>query len=170
MRIVTQLWDEKFKYHDELKNSLLSEINKTDNTFSTNKISKISRLDWHASTNMSRPWVKIIYDKLQEHFNKCVNELNYNKVVITNLWFQQYEEKDIHDWHVHGDNYTGVYYLDFPEGAPKTELRDHVDNYLTLDSKEGHIVMFPSFFIHRSPLAGIKKTIISFNINLRINE
>ena len=92
--------------------------------------------------------------------------------MIKKLWFQQYVQNDYHGWHIHGDNYTGVYYLDFPKGSSKTELIDQKDinKKITVNAKEGDIIIFPSFIIHRSPKIkeNIKKTIISFNIEMNL--
>ena len=48
------------------------------------------------------------------------------------------------------NNYTGVYYLQFPKGATKTQLVNE-QKIFEVDAKEGDIVIFPSFIIHRSP-------------------
>ena len=84
------------------------------------------------------------------------------------MWYQQYVKNNIHGWHTHGENYTGVYYLDFPKNASKTELIDqyNIHKKITIKAKEGDVVIFPSFIIHRSPKMtnDTKKTIISFNL------
>jgi predicted 2-oxoglutarate/Fe(II)-dependent dioxygenase YbiX len=84
------------------------------------------------------------------------------------MWFQQYVINDKHGWHTHAENYTGVYYLEMPEEAPKTELIDqyNINKKITIDAKEGDIVIFPSFIIHRAPKvqSDTRKTIISFNL------
>ena len=72
----------------------------------------------------------------------------------------------MHNWHIHGENYTGVYYLELPDDTPKTELIDQYDKKITVKANEGDIVIFPSFIIHRGPkvLNDSRKTIISFNL------
>ena len=66
------------------------------------------------------------------------------------------------------NTYTGVYYVEFEKDFPKTELINQFDQNkkIIVDVKEGDIVIFPSFIIHRSPVMKIKKrkTIISFNL------
>jgi len=65
-----------------------------------------------------------------------------------------------------------VYYLELPDNAPKTELIDqyNINKKITVDAKEGDIVIFPSFVIHRAPkmLTDDRKTIISFNLEFDI--
>ena len=91
------------------------------------------------------------------------------------MWYQQYTKNNTHGWHIHGENYTGVYYLEFPKGSSKTELIDqyNIRKKITVNAKEGDIVIFPSFIIHRAPkiINDIRKTIISFNLQFNlINE
>ena len=95
--------------------------------------------------------------------------MNHGSPLIKKVWFQQYNKDDYHGWHIHGDNYTGVYYLDFPRGSTPTELIEQGSlNKITIKAKEGDILIFPAFIIHRSPriVKDIQKTIISFNIEM----
>ena len=80
--------------------------------------------------------------------------------------FQQYEKNSKHGWHIHGRNYTGVYYLQF-DGTAKTQVWNN--EIMNLNCEEGDIVMFPSFMIHRAPPVqnDKTKTIISFNIEFK---
>jgi hypothetical protein len=62
-----------------------------------------------------------------------------------------------------------VYYLDLPDHAPKTQLINpfNQEQIVMPDIKEGDILVFPSYVIHRAPKIkeNINKTIISFNCN-----
>ena len=82
------------------------------------------------------------------------------------MWYHQYAKNSVHNWHIHGENYTGVYYLELPDDTPKTELIDQYDKKITVEANEGDVVIFPSFIIHRGPkvLNDSRKTIISFNL------
>ena len=161
----------RFEHHDTFKNQLLHAIDnetdvRTDNCTET-QAKLISRLDWHNCDDFSnRAWVRIILDKLLQHFNQVLPNIGYTQTDITQLWFQQYNENDTHRWHVHGDNYTGVYYLEFPPGSPTTQIIDHNNTTTNVDAHEGDIIVFPSFFVHRSPpvVSKLRKTIISFNL------
>ena len=162
---------EKFKYHKEIKEKLLSLINNSFSNHMQNDVygDDIQRLDWSKNLDYSREWVKYVKPKLEEHFNKCAQILNYEKCEVNGMWYQQYFKNDTHTWHIHGENYTGVYYLELPKNSPKTELLDQVNinNKITIQAIEGDIVIFPSFIIHRSPriVSNTRKTIISFNLN-----
>ena len=176
INLSTLALQEPFSYHSEIKEKLLDLINKTqsENILNQNEYygDSINRLDWSKNNDFNREWVKYLQPYLQEQFNKFASVLNYDKPVIKKLWFQQYVQNDYHGWHIHGDNYTGVYYLDFPKGSSKTELIDQKDinKKITVNAKEGDIIIFPSFIIHRSPKIkeNIKKTIISFNIEMNL--
>jgi len=162
---------QKFNKHKEIKENLLNLLNNTnsenlqsiDNYYSD----KISRLDWFDKTNWKRKWVEYIIEDLISHFKNQVKKLNLSDVIINALWFQQYNKSDTHSWHVHGDNYTGVYYVEFDKKCPPTQLIDPItEKLIKIKVKEGDIIMFPSFVIHRAPLVknNTKKTIISFNL------
>jgi hypothetical protein len=161
----------KFNKHKEIKENLLYLLNSAysenlknfDNYYSD----KISRLDWFDKNNWERKWVKYIINDLLNYFKIKAKNLNLLDVVINALWFQQYNKSDTHGWHVHGDNYTGVYYVEFNKKCPATQLIDPITKKLIkIKVKEGDIIMFPSFVIHRAPLIkeSTRKTIISFNL------
>jgi len=97
----------------------------------------------------------------------AANAMGFENIILTALWYQQYIKDSTHGWHTHGDNYTGVYYLELHEDSPTTELIDN-GKINRLSVKEGDFVVFPSFIKHRAPkiLDDNRKTIISFNFNL----
>jgi hypothetical protein len=162
---------DKFKKHSIFKQDLLNFfkleknfIERKDHYYTDN----IHKLDWYNSSDFKRDWVQLIIKDLQNYFENCLNVLNFEKVVIDKLWFQQYEQNGTHGWHVHGSNYTGVYYVDFEKNYAKTELINPLDRKkIIIDAEEGDIVLFPSFIIHRSAVQEINKTktIISFNLS-----
>ena len=168
-----------FTPHKELKPKLLKLLQHTkkDNEVLGGNFKSLSKkysqdkitTDWSQSEDLSRPWTQLLYPFLKNHFNQCAIKLNYQTFKMHNLWFQQYKKGDTHGWHVHGNNYTGVYYLELPEKATKTELINQFsqNEKITIDAIEGQIVIFPSFIIHRAPriIEDVRKTIISFNID-----
>jgi len=173
IKIQTTALLKPFKYHNQIQENLLSKIN---NSYSDNLNQKdhyyddkIDRLDFSKNSDYNREWVQLVKPKLEEHFKECAKDLNYQSCIIKNIWYQQYSINNTHGWHTHGENYTGVYYLQFPKGSPKTELIDqyNIEKKITINAKEGDIVIFPSIVIHRAPrvLLNIKKTIISFNLH-----
>jgi len=172
IKIATTALLKPFEYHSIMKETLLSMIDKSynDNLNKKHKYycDEINKLDWSQNLEYSREWIKYVKPRLEEHFNTCANDLNYKECEVRGMWYQQYVKNNVHGWHTHGENYTGVYYLDLPKNAPKTELIDqyNIHKKITIEAKEGDIVIFPSFIIHRSPKMtnDTKKTIISFNL------
>ena len=129
----------------------------------------IHRLDWSQSKDKNREWVKHILPSLQNHFENYAKKLGYEKVDVTNIWFQQYNKNGKHGWHTHAENYTGVYYVQFSNKCAKTQLIDPFsqNKKIEIEAKEGDIVIFPSYVIHRATeqKENLEKIIISFNIN-----
>ena len=167
---------DSLKEHKQIKSKLVSLIDTTNSHKEYNKDNyygdSVNRLDWNYSVNFDREWVKFVRPYLQKKFDKFATRLNYQSAEIKCIWFQQYIQNDYHGWHKHSDNYTGVYYLELPKNSPKTELIDQKDIHkkITINAKEGDIVVFPSFIIHRAPKvkSNVRKTIISFNINMNL--
>lgn len=128
----------------------------------------IPRLDWYVAKDWDREWVKYFMPFLSFYLALKCDEMGYNEWFLDELWFQQYDTDSTHGWHTHGSNFTGVYYLEFPDGAPKTQLVDEEYKVFEPDIKEGDILIFPSFIHHRGPINNNnkRKTIISFNLNM----
>lgn len=163
---------DKFQSHNSLKENLLSliENSKSEKLYIDDGIENdnIQNLDWSYHNDFNRPWIKLLLPSLKDHFQKCVNILHYESFQLNAVWFQQYYKNGIHNWHSHGDNYTGVYYLEMNKENPRTELIEPAtDKKITLDCKEGDIIIFPAFMIHRAPIntSDKRKTIVSFNFN-----
>ena len=106
-----------------------------------------------------------------ENLQEVIASIGYAKAVIKNVWYQQYLEGDTHGWHIHGQHYTGVYYLEFPEGCSKTEICSPFDlTKKQIDVVEGDFIVFPAHCIHRGlPNKKIRKTIVSFNFDVIAN-
>jgi len=163
-----------FHYHNTIKNRLLGVIedsegltlSNTDNYFTDN----ISKYDWHLNKNFQRPWVRELLPFLDEDISQIVDRLGFKEYFLVVMWYQQYLNGGTHGWHTHSDNFTGVYYLELPIGTPKTQIINPVDQseIIDLEVKEGDIVLFPSFVIHRAPIncSNERKTIISFDLNI----
>ena len=162
----------KIKEHSKIRDSILSEIEKTSDSDLTQNDSfytdSISKLDWNISADPNRPWLKIFLPVFLENLQEIIISLGYLKLNIKNVWYQQYLEGDTHGWHIHGEHFTGVYYLEFPEGCSKTEIVSPYDLKVTkIDVVEGDFVIFPAHYIHRGlPNTKKRKTIISYNFSI----
>jgi hypothetical protein len=164
----------RFSKHLEMKETVLTLIAEQLPESLTTKddyySDSITNVDWSLSGDFSRPWVQYFKPDLDVILTNVFNACGYVYSNIAALWFQQYQTNDAHGWHTHSHNFTGVYYLDLPADAPKTQIvnpftQEHI---LIPEVGEGDILIFPSYVIHRAPVIKekINKTIISFNFNV----
>jgi len=165
----------KIKNHFNIKDKILSEIDKCDDgnldSIDGYYSDSISKLDWSKASDTERPWVKIFLPEFCEDIKEIISSMCYYKISIKHMWYQQYLESDTHGWHIHGQHYTGVYYLEFPEGSSKTEICSPFSlNKKQIDVKEGDFIVFPAHLIHRGlPNKTMRKTIVSFNFDVIAN-
>jgi hypothetical protein len=162
-----------FSKHEIMKNSILEDINfSMAENVKTRQGSDITRCDW-SCVNLRREWVNNLMPLLEPEVLEIYKNLGYDWIKIYNIWFQQYGEKSVHNWHVHTEcQWTNVYYLQLPENCPKTEILDPISKKIVvLDVNEGDICCFPSYLIHRAPCNKSKetKTIISWNSGSYLN-
>ena len=153
--------------HENINDQLLKDINQSGSATLNHRHDRITKLDWQYAHNANRYWVKGFMPILQSKLEEIMGSLGYQRPVIHELWFQQYSKDDTHDWHIHGHNFTGVYYVEL-DGAPKTELIMPYDQETIIvpEVEVGSILVFPSFVIHRAPVNGeTRKTIVSFNFD-----
>ena len=162
----------KIKEHLKIKDSILNEIVINDgenlNVKDGYYTDSISKLDWSMSRDFSRKWVNIFMPFFQDELVRIMESMAYNEIELYEIWYQQYLKGDSHGWHIHGQHYTGVYYLEFPKGCSKTEVCSPLNfNKKQIDVEEGDIIIFPAHFIHRGmPNTKSRKTIISFNFDI----
>ncbi len=162
----------KLKQNFKIKKELLELIDKQksgelkqNDSYYTDSISKV---DWDRRHDTKREWVNLVGPYLEKHFTAEVKKIGLSQVQIFDLWFQQYGKGDTHGWHVHGHNFTGVYYLEFDKDSPRTQIVEPLSlKIIDVDVKQGDVIIFPSMFIHRAPPSKTdnRKTIISFNFN-----
>ena len=163
----------KIKDHSKIRDSILYEIlrSKSDSLKVTDRYysDNISRLDWSLARDLSsRKWVSILLPSFMDEVTRVMGSMAYNEVELFEMWYQQYLKGYKHGWHIHGQHYTGVYYLEYPKGCSKTEVCSPFNfNKKQLDVEEGDIIIFPAHFIHRGlPNSNFRKTIISFNFDV----
>ena len=162
----------KKKEHTKIKDQVLtlianmpvSEI-KNDNGLDD----VISKTDWKLEDDVREPYLKVVRPLLVSHIFQEFKQLNVKGIEFGNFWFQQYNQSDTHEWHIHGKcHWTNVYFLELPDVNLKTEIRNFNNSELIeYSASEGDVISFPSFLYHRSPVNNTaqQKTIISFNTN-----
>ena len=166
---------EKFQAHDSKKKELLDAINNTtlvEKIFGPNN--DITRCDWGPGRfDPNREWLKVLQFDLNEHLKNWMKQFKYETFTIHEIWFQQYATGGKHSWHVHGCNFTSVYFLDLPGETPVTQWIDPVPgNAHNFNVQEGDIITFTSWTVHRAPINQTKeiKTIISWNMDVDISD
>jgi len=165
----------KFEQHERLKQKLLDAINaqeEYENLVGPNN--NITRCDWESARfDPERKWFKLFQQPLDDHLSHWCKTFDYDSYIIHEMWFQQYSTNSKHAWHVHGANFTNVYYLDLPQECPKTQWIDPITkevNEFTIS--EGDVITFPSWLIHRAPenFSENMKTIISWNMDVTLTD
>ena len=153
------IFKNKLQSHKSIKNKLLELIK---NTNTKKQFTGISHSDFNLSKDKNREYVNIFIENIKPILNKISNKIKTKDWQIDNIWFQQYLKNDLHDWHTHiGAHFTNIYFLELP----KKEYATQILGYKTHNIKEGDVLSFPAYFLHRSKKinTNIRKTIISFN-------
>tara|TARA_R110000765_G_scaffold229733_1_gene333245 strand:+ start:129 stop:695 length:567 start_codon:yes stop_codon:yes gene_type:complete len=161
----------KFKYHEEYKQNILKYLEEDSpppfkDKYDTND--NFLKNDWLKGRDWERPWIKYAAAGIVEQLLMFSHELGYEKINVMKIWYQQYGYKGLHDWHIHGGNYTGVYYLEYDKTSPLTEFASPTNlESFSIEIEEGDMIFFPCFLIHRSPRSSSKnrKSIVSWNLD-----
>ena len=158
--------------HESRKKEILEYISKScTESYNDESHDAVIFCDYNRSVDSSRSYLKSLLPDLGDVLLKEGEFFFYKELKIHNIWFQQYYENDIHDWHIHSEaQYTGVYYVQINELSPQTQFCDPISKEVfEIGVKEGDVIFFPSFVIHRSPKITdnliLKKTIVSFNFS-----
>ena len=130
----------------------------------------IGKLDWFRSKDFeNRPWVNLCWDMVTSKLNSMIyKQYGLNGIDMNDFWFQQYVTGNAHGWHIHSQNFTGVYYLELPENDDNETKILSGNEMITPEVKEGDICLFPSFAIHSAPkiTSTKRKTILSYNFDM----
>ena len=157
--------------HDVIKPILLDCIEKHDSFHMDGPGEKISKTDWNK--NNGQYYGELFKKTITPYLEKLGKSICCEKPIIHDYWFQQYYKGDIHDWHIHGYcQYICVYFLELTDTKEKTEFLNGRTGQLVenINVKEGQFLVFPSNYIHRSPIinSNFRKTVIAFNISFDI--
>ena len=151
--------------HNLYKTKLLSLISNLENkSIKTNKDS-ISKTDWNLD-HSNQEYYQLLQKLLDPSLKNLCKYFSATTYEVHNIWFQQYKENDVHNWHTHSHcNFASVYFLELPDKKFATEFLDlETNKIINVNVSEGQLLTFPAHFIHRSPpINNSIKTIISFN-------
>ena len=106
--------------HKEIKEKLLKQINETT-LVENHLVLTIILHDVTGDPGLFDPKTMVTNFAVHstQHLKKWCKVYDYDTFTIHEIWFQQYAKEGKHSWHVHGCNFTAVYFLDLPEGTPK---------------------------------------------------
>lgn len=169
----------KFPEHKKYKKELLKLIGEADDKRWVNTNDKYNdqlfKTDWPEANNWERPWIKLIGDSLFKSLENCAQSMGYTSITAHKIWYQQYAQGDVHNWHIHDGSYTGTYYVEFDKNCSTTEFLypNDLNKSFTIKVEEGDLLFFPCHLIHRSAVSKSKKmkSIISWNCDfVRIQD
>ena len=157
------------KNHEEHKKTLLKLIGDFERLHDTKDYTNCST-DFNISQDIDRDYLDYfrvrILDDVIESISKQLGlaPCEWDALMV---WFQQYNQSNVHSWHNHAyTQFTNCYFLELPDATHKTEILDINGNILEYDAKEGDIITFPAWMKHRSkPHEGEQKTVIAFNLD-----
>ena len=160
--IKTKVFKQSVNNKDIIKEKLLSWFHK-EPVVSLGTNYNISKTDWKKSFDMNRDYVKYLLKEFTPYINNIGEDLKTEKCSIFDMWYQQYNKNDNHEWHNHGvTNWANIYFVELPDETGTEFLDFKVD-----DIKEGDLLTFPAYYMHRSPInkSNERKPIVSFNSN-----
>ena len=155
------------KNFDTYKNEILDIIKDCPHTITEDN----AKTDYFIS--LKRKYADVVSPLIEPYLKPLETNLSFEdypvKLIIDNIWFQQYNSLGAHDWHLHPScNFSNILFVEKPEDlhtefyCPITKKILHMPN-LT----EGSILTFPGYLLHRSsPNKTDKtKTVVVFNTN-----
>ena len=164
-----------FPHHEQMKENLLKLIAEQDAPCEKNASvyynDAINKYDFNRCLDGDREWVKEFAPAVKPFMDTICESLGYQHCSLISMWFQQYVTGDTHGWHIHDSNFSCVYFLELPDAATATELINpfNQNDRIIPSVKEGDVLIFPSFVLHRSPMVTQgRKTSIAFNINVEM--
>ena len=159
----------KLENHHEIKNKLLSLINLAGGESQQDGDSHIEKTDFHTAISKNNEYADFFVEQINPIMSEIQKKLKGNGWNINRVWYQIYNKHDYHEWHNHSDtSFANVYYLNLPSDSVSTQFYDTLNNkIINVEVKEGDILTFPAFYLHKSPpnLSTRKKIVIAFNSN-----
>lgn len=122
--------------------------------------------------NAPRPYVEIINNIILDFVEDIRHKHGFKRSELRSQkwWFQQYIQGSDFGWHEHAGHWAFVYYVELPEMNEATEFLNFLNGDFNL--KEGDVIFFPTFLIHRSPeiKSNLRKTIVAGNIQFSVDR
>ena len=153
--------------HAEMKPVLMDLLKVTKCHSINNEMEIVSRTDMDFRSE-DRDWIAPLIHTVAPHMDAMCQQMMMGTWNISSAWFFEYHKGEYAQWHVHPNcMWTNVYYLDMPEGSPRTTMLSMPDGVELeiCNIEEGMILSFPSTMIHcsRPNISDKPKTVIAFN-------
>lgn len=118
--------------------------------------------------DVERTYTKLMDNIVLSYIDEIEDRYGLKCEKIQTFWFQQYLQGSDFSWHQHDGHWAMVYYVELPEMNESTEFL----NFGQFNIKEGDIILFPTFLVHRSPKiqSNLRKTIIATNIQFKVDR
>ena len=166
----TPLWQSEFSEFEELKEDfiLAAKEFRTDNPSLSNPKSNVFGYQSPSTLQQLNVFSPLYEYACQMAFKACA-DLDFGDVdiAITGAWLNVNDSRQCmnHD-HIHGDVFTGVFYISAPEGSGKlviknpginklwkgcdlaTQKNQFTGEIIRIDPVEGSIILFPSYISH----------------------
>ena len=157
------VYKSKVANHNEVKKQLLEMFDKIPKNSINIQNENIVHTDWSIPAEIDREYGSLFLELIKPHMTKITKDLKCSDYEVQNFWFQRYEHKNYHSWHIHPRaHFANVYFVECPKGFSTKFM--HFDK----ECNEGDIISFPAFLPHSSPVIteNTMKTIISFNTSI----
>ena len=167
-KIETEMFILDVPEHNQYKDQLLKLIDEMPN----NSLDGVSKSDWNLPKSLKRKYLDLFYNKIiGSSMNKLKDYFKSAGWRIESSWFQQYNKNSYHQWHNHTNtNWANSYFLELPDPRFKTQIKNK-NKIIEYSIKEGQLLCFPAYLLHRSkPNGNKRKTIIAFNSSFPLVE
>jgi hypothetical protein len=153
--------------HAGSKRMLMDMIRDAESHSINDEMEIVSRTDMNFRAT-DRSWVNPFILSVAPHMDAMCQQMMMGTWNISSAWFFEYHKGEYAQWHVHPNcMWTNVYYLDMPEGSPRTTVLSMPsgEEMEICNIEEGMILSFPSTMIHcsRPNKSDKPKTVIAFN-------
>ena len=150
--------DKLLLYFDELTDKYNLQVNESSNISSTDYFFNLKNKKTSSYNHIINEFIYPIVE------NNILDKFGCRGVRFQGSWFQQYEKGSSFSYHTHpNSHFAAIYYIESPPGS-ETEFL----NFDAPTPKEGQLLVFPSFIVHRSNPnpSNDRKTVVAFNFNL----
>ena len=166
------VWKYSLPAHNQIKSRILDIIDDYDQVNPCKDT--VTKTDFYDDISMhpNRNNYYSIFHQEADSLYRTVNDRYWiTDFHILNVWFQQYHINDTHKWHNHGEsNISLSYLLELDDPKHSTEFIDTKQNktFQVEGIREGDVIIFPSYILHRSPIitSTNRKTSIAINLSL----